>query len=377
MRINFKHYFIFFLLGLLISCSNADKIEKVEILIEENSSNVSLRPFDSAQSLLNKSISSNDDCYDLNFDIGSSNTIFSYFKTSRGLIINEVLFSDSHQTFVEIKQRDQSALASYGKSCLDYSRLILSLEDENSAVLYSTSFDSVSLKPHYITLKFDSSFNYINAKKAVLFWDSNNNNIYDVGELIDTFDFNLDSFSNGKSLELDRFTHLSPSSSIVSGGTPGKVNSYFNKSVADTEFNNADNIDGVVTKNISTNQKSIVYKEAGSNTDCSTVKLVQLWLKPGNINSGGHTYLFQNEAYKEGYHEFSPYSVISIDMTFNGNDVNVSDIKIFNSDFIYNEDLKEAVFEGKVAYSFPVGRNSNGTSSTGCWMQIIFDFDDY
>ena len=374
MRIIFKLYFIFVLFGLLISCTNADKIIKVEIFIEENSSNVNLRPFDSAQSLLNKSIDSNDDCYDLNFDLGSSMTIFSYFKTYKKLAINEVLFSDSQQSFVEIRQADISSLAAIGKSCLDYSRLIFTLEDEDSAVLYSRNFDSVSLKPHYITLKFNY---YINAKKAVLFWDSNNNNINDVGELIDSFEFNLDSFSDGNSLELDRFTQSSPSSSLVSGGTPGKVNSYYNKSVADAEFNNGDNIDGVVTKNISSNQKSIVYQEQGSNTDCSTVELDQLWLKPGNLDSAGHTILYQDGDYNEGYHEFSPYSVIGIDMTFNGNEVKVSDIKIFNSDYVYDENLREAIFEGKVAYSFPVGRNSNGTSDTGCWMQIIFDFNDY
>ena len=208
---NLVKIFLLFFFVLISGCSLLDKSEKtdtisnsenVDVIINEPSSNVSLRSFADVQSLLNNSITNADDCYDLNFPVEDS-ILFSSLHFF--LNINEVLLSESHQSFVEIRQGDLSALASYGKSCLNYSQLILTIEDSDSSVLYSTSFDSVSLKPNYIILEFNSSANYINGKKVVLFWDRNNNNINDDGELLDSFDFNFDSFSGGKSLELDRF----------------------------------------------------------------------------------------------------------------------------------------------------------------------------
>ncbi|MBA95084.1 MAG: hypothetical protein CMP21_04935 [Rickettsiales bacterium] len=380
---NLVKIFLLFFFVLISGCSLLDKSEKtdtisnsenVDVIINEPSSNVSLRSFSDVQSLLNNSITNADDCYDLNFAVEDS-ILFSALHSF--LNINEVLFSESHQSFVEIRQGDLSLLASYGKSCLNYSQLILTIEDSDSSVLYSTSFDSVSLKPNYIILEFNSSANYINGKKVVLFWDRNNNNINDDGELLDSFDFNFDSFSGGKSLELDRFDRSSISHSLIDGGTPGNVNSYYDQSAADENFSNGDNVAGIITTNISTSEKSIVYQEQDSTSDCSSVELDQLWLKPGNVDSGGHTYLYQNGEYIEGYHEFSPYSVIGIDMSFDNDEVIVSGIRIFNSDFPYVEQTKEAIFGGQVAYSFPIGRNDQGTSDTGCWMKIIFDYEEF
>ena len=64
-------------------------------------------------------------------------------------------------------------------------------------------------------------------------------------------------------------------------------------------------------------------------------------------------------------------------MSFNNEEVKVSGIRIFNSDFPYDEQTKEAIFGGQVAYSFPIERNNQGTSDIGCWMKIIFDYGEF
>ena len=95
---NLVKIFLLFFFVLISGCSLLDKSEKtdtisnsenVDVIINEPSSNVSLRSFVDVQSLLNNSITNGDDCYDLNFAINNL-TLFSVLNYY--LNINEVLF---------------------------------------------------------------------------------------------------------------------------------------------------------------------------------------------------------------------------------------------------------------------------------------------
>ena len=131
------------------------------------------------------------------------------------------------------------------------------------------------------------------------------------------------------------------------------------------------------TTNISANELSGV---TGSETWCAieNITLKQIFLKPDSCDSCGHSFLVSDSQFTSANHDFVSDSVIGIDIDVDKKDGNGSqemrmdDIAIFSNAYPYDENKKEAVFEGNsVKYTLPVGDGSN------CSMVIILDFGTF
>ena len=92
----------------------------------------------------------------------------------------------------------------------------------------------------------------------------------------------------------------------------------------------------------------------------------------------GHSFLVSDSQFTSANHDFVSDSVIGIDIDVDKKDGNGSqemrmdDIAIFSNTYPYDENKKEAVFEGNsVKYTLPIGDGSN------CSMVIILDFGTF
>lgn len=146
-----------------------------------------------------------------------------------------------------------------------------------------------------------------------------------------------------------------------------------------------------ISNQVSDNWTSTIFKmENGqmvaSNLSTDDFEITQVFLKQ-TMNSGDHTFLYQDGATTSATHAFTGDDVIGIDMNFNGEYVRMSDIDVFDqsddSEYEYINELGVEVFADEetgtqsAVYHFPIGSTEDDpeTSLSGLWMRIVLDFN--
>ena len=146
-----------------------------------------------------------------------------------------------------------------------------------------------------------------------------------------------------------------------------------------------------ISHKVSDNWTSTVFKmEEGQMVPCdcdmNDFEITQVFLK-SRMLFGDHTFLYQDNSTTNATHIFTGKDVIGIDMTYNGEYVQMSDIDVFSQsqdgEYPYADELGVEVFANGITgptsavYYFPIlsTEADPGNSLSGIWMRIVLDIN--